>query len=1714
MCHFTRRAMILFALSTSFFASPQALEAIDIRIQNTTDFDGEENPSWDEDAAILMAHAESAARIWESLLPANHTFEVWIEWDDDIGGLGRWFPTLDPTWNIIELNSSATWFTDPTPHNNNEFRFLSQTTSNPNNQGQTLYRNLTADQQTSWFPDTPPPGVLEVGYRGSGISGICPGSSSASLCMGASGVTNTAGADLLSTLLHEMGHEMGINWDEPGNYNIYPHHIGGTNDVVVAEDLDAFDAHLWGDASGTFLMCDGCGSTGVRRLPTASDIFVIAEENGFNDVNLERTEFIGGNNFHDPALWIGNRLPDSHDFAGLRSNPASNLVLSSNVTVEELLIDSMNQLATSSRSLIANRSATVQGGGQLSVDASGLLLTTQLTVTGAGSALRMFDSTVSVVNDLSLASGGLLSGFGTVQATNKVANDGVIEARFGTLTLDGSTMLSCLASDGITPVACLDLDGPLETGEIEALQGNVTVSGLLVDDFSGVIRVGAGRTIAFNNGWMLANAGRLDLGGAAGNAARLDGGIFAAGEHANLSGTVNALGDAVIDADAWFRSTADVVVLRPGDRLDITGFTRYEGGNYTGSGTIRQSGQATVRANTTIGVTTFDWDGAAESTTATTINPGVEFRLNVQQIEQGDPLLDGYDGFVEVHGGTLNVNTPAPWRLDGTIRLSDGAEVRGSTIRLFGRIDTDAVLPATATIFAPLDMQSGAIIEAGSAGDTIVLAGNTMVSGASDFAGFGGTLRQVGNLTVGANMRVQSGLNYDWDGNDSMPSTTTVNAGVTLTIGATSIDSGTPTTDGYDGILNIAGGTLDVSVPRSAPVAWRMDGTMNLAPDAVNNAVVSGASPLRVHGSVNVNGAGLARVRVPVDFRAASSVAVNAAGGTLRLESPITYQSGSYSGPGTIDQRATATVTANTTIGSPVSRLGTYDWDGSNEGTPSTTTVSAGAAFTLNVDRIEPGNDPAAEGFDGRANVNGGTLSVNVPTLWRLDGEVRLVETAGQQAVLAGSTILNMGEISATGRGIVMAPIEMEMTSVLRVANATDTLTLAGATTYRELAAFAGQGTLVQRGNATVTGPSDNDGVNVGIFDWDGSEGSPSNMTIAMNLAQFGPGEAFVINADQIEQGDPTADGYDGVLSLDAHRLIVNTTGPWRLDRTLNLTATGGNLPQIEGSHVVIHGSVVPSGSAVFNNEVTFRETAQVSLDATETLHFNRPVTYRGGTYTGAGTIKHNFDAIVDAATTIGVGVMDLDGAIETGGIGLKITAGGLTLNVNSIDATNNIYDGELVLAAPLTVNTPAPWTVTGGIRMVGSGAIFGASLTTTGLVTGAGTIGTAGWINNGRVSADGGTLLITTATFPDLDGGRNNSTVEALSGDIRISSPLAGRATFGGTLSVGAGRSLFIESGGLHNLGTVNLAGRLVAESFVQEARLNVDPGDAMLRGDLSFLDRSQNILNGDLLLTGTAAIHKGAVFSGRGNLIVGPGADLRVGEDLGVSVVNQSFFRPGLSPGIVRVAGDYTQEPSGGLHIELTGRDNSDPARAQFDQVLVDRSASLDGELQIELVDRFVPLVGEEFVILMAGSRQGIFDRVSTSSDSMAGFSWQVSYTDEKVQLTFAGLAGDIDSDGDVDDHDAALFTRHLGRTSGSVWRSGDFDFDGATTLLDLSLLQANLRRTLNSPAAVPEPTTWMLAPFGLVILAWRRAAFRRTKARAPGTGHELERRLGGRA
>jgi hypothetical protein len=89
-----------------------------------------------------------------------------------------------------------------------------------------------------------------------------------------------------------------------------------------------------------------------------------------------------------------------------------------------------------------------------------------------------------------------------------------------------------------------------------------------------------------------------------------------------------------------------------------------------------------------------------------------------------------------------------------------------------------------------------------------------------------------------------------------------------------------------------------------------------------------------------------------------------------------------------------------------------------------------------------------------------------------------------------------------------------------------------------------------------------------------------------------------------------------------------------------------------------------------------------------------------------------------------------------------------------------------------------------------------------------------------------------------------------------------------------------------------------------------------------------------------------------------------------------------------------------------------------------------------------------------------------------------------------------GDIDLDGDVDRTDAARFSTYFDRATDSLWVTGDFNGDAATTLADWLLLQSKLDQPAPGPA-VPEPSAAWLVIAGAATILWS-ARRRRRHAR----------------
>src|SRR5207247_4221312 len=93
-----------------------------------------------------------------------------------------------------------------------------------------------------------------------------------------------------------------------------------------------------------------------------------------------------------------------------------------------------------------------------------------------------------------------------------------------------------------------------------------------------------------------------------------------------------------------------------------------------------------------------------------------------------------------------------------------------------------------------------------------------------------------------------------------------------------------------------------------------------------------------------------------------------------------------------------------------------------------------------------------------------------------------------------------------------------------------------------------------------------------------------------------------------------------------------------------------------------------------------------------------------------------------------------------------------------------------------------------------------------------------------------------------------------------------------------------------------------------------------------------------------------------------------------IGPSLSNSGSVRAGAS-GTIKLGGDYTQTASGNLSIDLGGL----VAGTSFGQLSIAGTATLDGTLNLELVNGFQSAPGDTFDLIKWSSRSGTFTMVN---------------------------------------------------------------------------------------------------------------------------------------
>jgi T5SS/PEP-CTERM-associated repeat protein len=279
-------------------------------------------------------------------------------------------------------------------------------------------------------------------------------------------------------------------------------------------------------------------------------------------------------------------------------------------------------------------------------------------------------------------------------------------------------------------------------------------------------------------------------------------------------------------------------------------------------------------------------------------------------------------------------------------------------------------------------------------------------------------------------------------------------------------------------------------------------------------------------------------------------------------------------------------------------------------------------------------------------------------------------------------------------------------------------------------------------------------------------------------------------------------------------------------------------------------------------------------------------------------------------------------------------------------------------------------------------------------------------------------------------------------------------------------GSSLLIESDQVINVAnqaTINAGAELVVAGGFSSGGLTND-------GELVAIDTTIGgpvVNNNNFTVVGTVD------FDG---LVSGPGAFF------GPGTANfNGGMAPGASPAEVSFEGNVALADTNTLFIEIAG---TTPG-TEYDRLMIAGNASLNGILDVSLIDAFVPTAGQQFAILTANN---IVDNgLALGGTAASSFSLLVSNTSVILQAIAPGVPGDYNQNGVVDAADYVVWRKTDGTPAGyNTWR-------------------ANFGRTVgtgagaSASASVPEPTTLVML---IVAAVGIRLCGRETYARVPST------------
>jgi hypothetical protein len=576
-------------------------------------------------------------------------------------------------------------------------------------------------------------------------------------------------------------------------------------------------------------------------------------------------------------------------------------------------------------------------------------------------------------------------------------------------------------------------------------------------------------------------------------------------------------------------------------------------------------------------------------------------------------------------------------------------------------------------------------------------------------------------------------------------------------------------------------------------------------------------------------------------------------------------------------------------------------------------------------------------------------------------------------------------------------------------------LTISGELTWSG-GTMSGSGTTTAKGGITIAGDGATETLdtrrlnNASVATWSGTENNIEMMNGSV-FANQATG-SFTVNNDQSMTlvhhdfvSDPVfinAGAFTKAAGLNTSQILVpfNNTG--------KVTVSSGTLQLAGGGNDSSGSFTVPSGSSLVFGGNT-RVSSNIGTPASPqagTLVFGTGTTTVAGSYNvngittvDSGTVSFSRNVTIPTLNLV-VGILTgpaavtvttlltwkLGGAMT--GTGSTILAATATMSLESdvdflLDTRTFINKGAVIWAGSSYFNMANGATFNNRVgatfAVVNDNLIYPSAGTSPtfnnagSFIQSAGTNATAIFVpfnNTGTVSVSSGTL--------QLAGGNDASgSFMVASGNTLV---FTGNTLLGSHVS--GGGSVDFRGGTTDVTGTYNITGSTEVVGCTVEFQANVKTGTFSNSQGTVIIDNPPTgtttfaVASGNYTQTaGGSTFLNGATLS----VAAGNAIDIQQGTNFyGLGTVIGDFSNAGSlyvggdgAAGILKVSGNYTQSSTGTLSIDIGGTS----AGAQYDQLSVVGTATLDGILNVFSINSFTPTTGTTFTFMSCGSIGGDF-------------------------------------------------------------------------------------------------------------------------------------------